>query len=128
MPYPPLAAMTEMNSLYLSYNQIGDVSPLEGMTRMIRLHLTDNQVSDISPLVANPGIGMLDTVDLEWNPLSSESLHDDMPELCQRGAEVQWTDADGFNAACREPTTALLGACALVTLAVLRKRAAQTSR
>ena len=42
---------------------------------MIDLYLGDNNISDISPLVANTGLGNGDTVNVQSNPLSYQSIH-----------------------------------------------------
>ena len=52
------------------------------------LYLETNQIDDILPLVENPGLGGGDQVNLEDNPLSSESINVYIPELEARGVTV----------------------------------------
>jgi len=46
----PLAPLTNLTELYLSYNQIKDLSPLSRLTNLNFLFLESNQISDLSPL------------------------------------------------------------------------------
>jgi Leucine-rich repeat (LRR) protein len=52
--------------------------------------LHNNQISDISPLVDNEGISEGDTVDLDENPLSSDSINIYIPQLEARGVNVDY--------------------------------------
>ena len=45
-----LQELTNLIELYLSDNQLSDISPLKGLTNLMKLNLSDNQLSDISPL------------------------------------------------------------------------------
>jgi hypothetical protein len=110
----PLEGLTELTWLYLGRNQIGDISalpkhsrltwlslwgnqitdisPLSNLTSLERLWLNDNQISDISPLVDNTGLGEGDTVYLQNNPLSDDSINIYIPQLEARGVTVYYQD------------------------------------
>jgi len=74
--------------LYLHNNQISDISPLAGLTGLSDLYLNDNQIGDISPLVDKPWYGVVDSVDLRGNPLSTTSCTTYIPQLERRGVAV----------------------------------------
>ena len=76
--------------LYLRENNIGDISPLAGLTNLEFLELWYNNISDISPLVANSGLSEGDTVDLRDNPLSTASVDIYIPQLEQRGVNIEY--------------------------------------
>jgi internalin A len=84
----PLSSLTSLTALGLYENQISDISPLSSLTSLTWLFLWGNQISDISPLVDNEGLSSGDTVDLQGNPLSAESLNTLIPQLQARGVEV----------------------------------------
>jgi Leucine-rich repeat (LRR) protein len=44
----PLACLTKLEFLCLSFNEIRDISPLANLTELKRLILTDNPISDFS--------------------------------------------------------------------------------
>ena len=85
-----LTNLTGLTGLELADNGISDISPLADLTSLTALHLWDNQISDISPLVQNAGLGTGDTVDLELNPLSSDSITIYVPQLQGRGVTVDY--------------------------------------
>jgi Leucine-rich repeat (LRR) protein len=58
-----------LTDLFLSANQISDISPLVALTDIVTLNLDRNEISDISPLLANSGLGEGDHLDLGNNPL-----------------------------------------------------------
>jgi Leucine-rich repeat (LRR) protein len=72
-------------------NQISDIPPLAGLTGLGYLYLSYNQVSDIYPLVENPGLNSGDQVTLRNNPLSSTSCTVYIPELISRGVFVDYS-------------------------------------
>ena len=86
----PLAGLTSLTWLRLDSNQISDISPLAGLTSLTELDLSYNQISDISHLVDNIGLGEGDLVDLQWNPLSEDSINVYIPELEARGVTVNY--------------------------------------
>ena len=86
----PLADLTNLTALYLWDNQMSDISPLANLTSLAELDLHSNQISDVSPLVQNVGLATGDTVDLESNPLSSDSVTIYIPQLQERGATVSY--------------------------------------
>ena len=85
----PLAGLTNLETLDLTGNNISDLSPLTGLTNLEFLELWFNNISDISPLVANSGLSVGDTVNLWSNPLSSASVNIYIPQLEQRGVNVE---------------------------------------
>ena len=46
----PLAGLTNLQTLWLQDNQVSDLSPLAGLTNLQRLWLNQNQIRDVSPL------------------------------------------------------------------------------
>ena len=62
----PLAGLTSLRWLELSFNSIEDISPLGGLTSLTELYLSANNIEDISPLA---GLASLREVDLQGNPL-----------------------------------------------------------
>jgi len=85
-----LAGLTSLTILWLHNNQISDISPLANLTSLTELGLHSNQISDISPLVQNTGLGTGDTVNLEVNPLSSDSISTYIPQLEARGVTIHY--------------------------------------
>ena len=86
----PLMGLTNLTVLVLEDNSIDDLSPLSGLTQLKTLWLSDNRISDLSPLVANAGLGQGDTISLEGNPLSVESINTHIPTLQARGVAVHF--------------------------------------
>ena len=86
----PLAGLTYLRELDLGENSISDISVLAGLTHLTNLWLWDNSISDISPLVTNTGLGSGDTVYLQYNPLSYQSIHTHIPALQSRGVTVEF--------------------------------------
>ena len=86
----PLAFLTNLTELHLADNQISDVSHLSNLTSLTFLHLGGNQISDISPLVENSGLNDGDVVCPNENPLSTSSLDVYIPQLEERGVEINW--------------------------------------
>jgi len=56
--------------LYLSNDQISDLSSLTGLTNLERLYLSNNQISDLSPLTE---LTNLEWLDLSGNPITDLS-------------------------------------------------------
>jgi len=84
----PLASLTNLTKLDLDYNdRISDVSPLANLTGLTSLGLNRSQISDISPLVSLTNLTVLN---LGENPLDTESTEVHIPQLEERGVEVQW--------------------------------------
>ena len=89
-----VADLTNLTWLNLWGNPISDISPVAGLTNLTDLYLGGgNNISDISPLVANTGLGSGDTVNVQGNPLSYQSIHTHIPTLQSRGVTVEF-DAD----------------------------------
>ena len=79
-----------MTGLGLGGNNVSDVSAVSGLTNLTLIDLSDNSISDLSPIVANAGLGEGDTVSVEGNPLSAESIYTHIPTLQARGVEVEF--------------------------------------
>jgi len=86
----PLASLASLTDLWLHDNQISDISPVAGLTSLTELDLHSNQISGILALVQNAGLGAGDTVNLEVNPLSSDSVTTYIPQLEGRGVTVSY--------------------------------------
>ncbi len=87
-----LEGLTNLTSLTLWQNSISDISALEGLTNLTLLNLEYNSISDISSLVANTGLGSGDTVSVQGNPLSYQSINTHIPTLQSRGVTVGFDD------------------------------------
>lgn len=86
----PLENLTKL-SVFIAFGcSIQDVSSLRGLTNLNWLDLGDNKIVDISPLIQNTGLGEGDEVDLRYNPLNDVSVSVYIPQLRERGVEVQW--------------------------------------
>lgn len=81
---------TNLHYLYLYLNHISDILPPANLSMLKELHIYDNQISDISPLVQNEGLGTGDLVNLQVNPLSSDSVNIYIPQLEARGVTVSY--------------------------------------
>ncbi len=79
--------LTNLRSLWLRNNAISDISSLTKLTNLIRLGLNGNRITDISPLVSSR-LHRLDRVNLNGNPLSTESIEVHIPVLKDRGVTV----------------------------------------
>jgi hypothetical protein len=86
----PLAGLINLQGLELDGNNISDISALAGLNNLIWLYLYTNNISDISALVSNVGLSYGDTVDLQNNPLSAESINAYIPQLEARGVFVRY--------------------------------------
>jgi len=87
----PLVSLRYLTHVDVASNAVTDVSPLVGLSELHLLDLRWNDIEDIAPLVANPGLGERDTIYLDGNPLSEESLTTQVPALRDRGATVTWS-------------------------------------
>ena len=85
-----------MKSLWLQNNGISDISPLENLTKLKLLHLGGNEIVDISPLLHTTGLFIEmnsfsdQTIILDGNNLSEESISQYIPELKKRGFNVSY--------------------------------------
>ena len=68
--------------LYLSNDQISDLSSLTGLTNLERLYLSNNQISDLSPLT--------ELTNLEWLYLSQNKITDLSPLAGLTNLEWLW--------------------------------------
>jgi Leucine-rich repeat (LRR) protein len=107
----PLAGLTNLTQVSLSYNQISDLTPLANLTNLSVLTLGNNQIVvltplmnlinlsylslqynqivDLSALVSNTGIGSGDILYIWNNPLDCASQSTNVRTLVERG--VQYT-------------------------------------
>lgn len=83
--------LVNLRHLYLSRNQVSDISPLAGLSKLTDLDLRWNQVSDISALGESTRIR---TLDLRWNEISDLSALAGLSELlylfmeCNRVSDI----------------------------------------
>ncbi len=87
-----LANLTNLMYLGISSNQISDISALSGLFSIVSIGMVSNQITDLQPLVDNPGLGSGDSVDVQFNPLSTTSLTEHIPTLQSRGVSVTYTE------------------------------------
>ena len=83
----PLSGLTQLTTLRIGGNSISDITPLSGLTQLTILRLIANSIGDITPLVANPGLGLGDTIILNSNLLDTGDCVD-LQTLIDRGANV----------------------------------------
>lgn len=85
-----LSELTNLTDLMLDGNQIVDISALSGLTNLKYLDLNWNQIIDINPLILNSGMDNGDDLFLTGNPLSTTSTNVYIPQLQDRGVNVQF--------------------------------------
>ena len=86
----PLAGLAQLTHLGLANNTISDISLVASLTNLTWIRLNNNLLSDLLPLVANTGLGSGDTVYVQYNPLSYQSIHTHIPTLQSRGVTVEF--------------------------------------
>ncbi len=84
----PIAGLVNLEKVILGFNSISDISALSGLTKLHELRLDYNNIADIAPLAANAGIAAGDSVYLNGNPLSQQSVDSLIPTLEARGVTV----------------------------------------
>ncbi len=86
----PLAGLSRLESLDISFNKITDINPLAGLSRLESLDIFSNRITDISPLENLPNLTKLrfsgpdfrqlaDMVNLQYLDLSSTEIVDISP-------------------------------------------------
>ena len=85
---PYLVQLIRLEYLNLYSNLISDISPLSNLTNLTNLYLSRNNVSDLSPLVTNTGLGSGDEIDVRSNPLNATSINTHISVLQGRGVNV----------------------------------------
>lgn len=85
---PDLTNWTAMQRIFLSGNDLTDIAPLQDLPAIHHMYLGNNQISDLSPLAANPGLAEGDSIWVDNNPLSDESLNIYIPAMETRGVYV----------------------------------------
>lgn len=86
-----VSALTDLvNADYLGIrnNNVSEISALSGLLNLHLLDLAFNNVSDLGPLVSNSGLASGDSVMVEGNPLSVQSIDVHIPALEARGVTV----------------------------------------
>ncbi|MEO1132260.1 MAG: leucine-rich repeat domain-containing protein, partial [Cyanobacteria bacterium J06639_1] len=86
----PLANLTQLQTLDVSDNAVASIAPLESLPDLIDVNLEGDRVTDLAPLVRNLDFGAEDSLNISFNPLSSES-EAAIAELSNRGVEVAFT-------------------------------------
>ncbi|MEM6399526.1 MAG: leucine-rich repeat domain-containing protein [Cyanobacteria bacterium P01_D01_bin.116] len=76
----PLAPLTNLTELYLSYNQIKDLSPLSRLTNLNFLFLESNQISDLSPLSQ---LNNLNWLFVGGNPINNKTCPVKPESICE---------------------------------------------
>jgi len=83
----PLASLVNLTFLDIGSNEVSDISPLAYLTELATLDLSSNEISDISPLAS---LVNLRSVKLWANPLSTQSVDIIIPQLEEKGVDVQY--------------------------------------
>ena len=79
-----LSSLTNLTWLRVHYNNIVDISSLQYLTNLHWLDISGNQITDLNPLVNNAGLADGDSIYLNNNPLSTESINTYIPQLESR--------------------------------------------
>jgi len=91
----PLSSLSSISYIDLSDNEISDISPLSSLNEVTILDLSNNQIRDIKPLVDSSNIGYGVKLNLTSNPLSDVSINSYIPQLIERGVEVEYAASGG---------------------------------
>lgn len=73
-----LSALTALEELSLSGNDLSDIAPLAALTELTTLQLSDNRISDLSPL---SGLRALKTLYLDGNPVTDFTALESLSSL-----------------------------------------------
>ncbi len=92
----PLADLASLQELHLSLNAISDVGPLAGLSNLTNLELVSNEITDIGPLLECSGLGEGDVVSLSGNPLSQNTICEQVPVLQSQGVFVTYDGICGI--------------------------------
>ena len=85
----PLSGLLNLTNLTLNSNSVSDISALSESPNLVYLELRNNAISDLSPLISNTGFGSDNSVSVDGNPLSAESINTHIPALLRRGVRVR---------------------------------------
>ncbi len=85
----PLSGLANLTNLTLNSNSVSDISALSKLPNLVHLTLRNNAISDLSPLISNTGFGRDNSVSVDGNPLSVESINIHIPTLQRRGVRVR---------------------------------------
>jgi Leucine-rich repeat (LRR) protein len=83
-----LSSIPNLEVIQLRSNSVSDLTPLVGLARLHLLDLTQNQIAELAPLTLNPDVAAGDTVYIQFNPLSQQSIDVDVPALQARGVVI----------------------------------------
>ncbi len=78
-----------LESLWLYYAQVPDLSPLSGLPNLRYLHVSGEQITDISPLISLPS--------LEWLDLYNTGITDFSPLASMTGLRQLYLGGDNIN-------------------------------
>ena len=67
--FKPLAKLTSLENLTLSYTEIDDIEPLSGLNNIRELNLTRTRISDFNPLIKFKNLESLCVSDTQFNDL-----------------------------------------------------------
>ena len=84
----PLAGLTALTELDVSWNQVSDLTPLVGLSALTELNVWFNQISDLTPLA---GLTALKKLDIRENKIVS------LPRrLAEMTTEIYWEEPHKF--------------------------------
>ena len=86
----PLSDLVKIETLWLGYNRIYDVSPIAGLSNIGWLVLENNLIEDIGPLASGKIFTSWGRLSLMDNPLNKDSINTYIPQLQNKGVEVDW--------------------------------------
>jgi len=112
-----LAGLTNLASLHMSGNSIGDLTFLTNLTHLAALGLATNSISDVSPL---NGLTNLNSLNLQQNRLADIEPLRDLPQLSYLNVRLNLLDLS-TNAPTEETVTNLLDRGAIVDYLPQRK-------
>jgi internalin A len=82
----PLAGLTALQTLHVSGTQITDLAPLAGLTALQTLHVYNTQIADLAPLAGLKALQRLYASSTNIKDLSS------LTTLISRGLPVRWSN------------------------------------
>lgn len=88
-----LSSLKKLETLYLQQNSISDISALSGLTKLKDVVFTYNGITDLTPLVTNcnnGGLGIGDKLNVQENPLTTNSKDVQIPYLQSKGVTVTY--------------------------------------
>jgi internalin A len=83
----PLRSMTTLRNLALVNSVITDVSGLETLTELVTLDLSRNNIGDLSPLLQTAAFGFGTSIDIRDNPITCDDPS--IAALLEREVQIQ---------------------------------------